>query len=305
MSTTAHSATRPLLTPARFLDHLELTKPRLTLMVLFAVLAGFVAGSPGSVDPVRLLAALAGAWLSAGGAHALNMLLERDTDALMRRTAGRPLPSGRLRPVEVLVTGVALSGGGVILLAGAVNLAAAGFAAFTVASYVFLYTPLKRRSSLNTLVGAVSGAAPVLLGNAAAAGGVGREGWFLFAVVFLWQIPHFLAIAWMYREDYARAGFPMLPVLDGTGEVTGRQVVMHTAMLGLLSLAPVLTGGAGTLYLVGAIVLGLLMLATGVAFLRSRTRATARRVFLMSLVYLPALMILFLVDRPVARIWMS
>jgi len=305
MSTTAHSATRPFLTTARFLDHLELTKPRLTLWVLFAVLAGFVAGSSGSVHSGRLLAALAGAWLCAGGAHALNMLLERDTDARMRRTAGRPLPSGRLRPGEVLTTGSALAAAGVLLLAVAVNLPAAGFAAFTVGSYVFVYTPLKRRSSLNTLVGAVSGAAPVLLGNAAASGGVGRDGWFLFAVVFMWQVPHFLAIAWMHREDYARAGFPMLPVLDRTGEATGRHAVMHTAGLVLVSVVPALTGAGGLVYLSGAMLLGLAMLAASLAFLGSRTRVAARRVFLASLAYLPLLMTLFLLDRPAAQIWMS
>ncbi|MHC4470344.1 MAG: heme o synthase [Planctomycetota bacterium] len=303
MSTTSHSATRPLVSAARVLDHVELTKPRLTLMVLFAVMAGFVVGSAGPVSLLRLVVTLVGAWLCAGGAHALNQLMERDTDALMRRTERRPLPSGRVLPGEALVTGAALAAVGVLWLSFTVGLPAASLAAATLLSYVFLYTPLKRRSSLNTLVGAVAGATPVLIGHAAASGGVGAGGWFLFSVVFLWQVPHFLAIAWMHREDYARAGCPMLPVLDETGEVTGRQVVLHSAALGLVSMVPVLRGTTGNLYLVGAAAVGLLLVACGVHFLSRRTRVRARVVFVASLAHLPILMFLYVVDRPVAQIW--
>jgi protoheme IX farnesyltransferase len=233
------------------------------------------------------------------------MLLERETDARMRRTADRPLPSARLRPGEVLATGSALSVAGVLWLGLAVGPAAAGLATFTLLSYVFLYTPLKRRSSLNTLVGAVSGATPVLIGSAGASGGLGPDAWFLFAIVFLWQVPHFLAIAWIHREDYARAGCRMLPVLDERGEVTGRQVVLFSAVLGLVSLVPFARGGTGHLYLLGAAALGVVIVTCGVRFLRERTKERARGVFLASLIYLPALMVLYLMDRPLAQIWLS
>jgi protoheme IX farnesyltransferase len=275
-------------------DWLELTKPRITLLVVFTTLVGFVVGSPGGVQGGALAAVLLGTTLVAAGASVLNMLLERDTDALMVRTRTRPLPAGRLRPAEALGFGLALSGLGLGVLFWQSGRPAAAVALATWAIYLFVYTPLKRRSSLSTLVGAVPGALPPLIGWAAARHSLDGAGFVLFAIMFLWQVPHFLAIAWIYRDDYALAGFPMLPVLDREGRLTGRQAVVHSTALLLVSLAPVGAGLAGRVYLVAAAVLGLVLIVASFRLALLRTVAAARALFLASVLYLPALLGLLL-----------
>ena len=233
----------------------------------------------------------------AAGASTLNMLLERRTDGLMRRTQNRPLPAGRLRPVEALAWGALLTAGGVAFLAWRSGSLPALVALVTWASYLFLYTPLKTRTSLSTVVGALPGALPPVIGWAAARGSIDAGAFVLFAILFLWQIPHFLAIAWIYREDYARGGLPMLPVIDPAGVVTGRQAVANTLALTIVSLAPAFGGMAGSIYLAGAIALGAMFTAAAVWAAVKRTPAAARGLFLASLAYLSILCTLLIVDR--------
>jgi protoheme IX farnesyltransferase len=278
-------------------DYLELTKPRITLLVVFTALVGFVMASPGPVSGAALAPALLGIGLVAGGASALNMLLERDTDALMHRTRTRPLPAGRLRPAEALLFGLVVSGLGLGTLAWLSGGVSAAVALLTWASYLFLYTPLKRRTSLSTLVGAVPGALPPVIGWAAARGSLEPGAYLLFAIMFLWQIPHTLAIAWIYREDYARASLPVLPVVDPEGHLTGRQTVLYSLALLLVSLAPAVGGRAGWVYLAGAAALGTGLLAFALRLAVVRSVAAARVLFLASVAYLPALFLLLLVDR--------
>ena len=283
--------------PSKALDYLSLTKPRVTLMVLITMLFGFYLGGRGTVDWVLLLCALAGTALVAGGTSALNQYVERDLDAKMLRTKHRPLPAGRIAPNHALAFGVFISIAGLLLLAWRVNLVTALLAAFTLASYVFLYTPLKQKSHLSTLVGAIPGALPPMGGWTAARGEIGIEAWVLFAILFLWQLPHFLAIAWMYREDYARGGFPMLPVIDPEGRSTGRQIVSNCLALLPVSLLPSLLGISGKTYFFGAMVLGLIFFACGVAVHFQRNNVSARRLMRASLIYLPALFTLMALDK--------
>jgi len=280
------------LAPARplALDLLELTKPRLTLFVLFVVAAGAALAAGGSPDPAVLLHAVLGTALVAGGGSALNMLVEREADARMRRTAARPLPAGRLAPRDALLFGAALSGAGLAVLLAATTPAAAGAAALSLASYVGVYTPLKRRTALNTLVGAVPGALPALVGWSAVTGGYEPAGWALFLVLYLWQIPHFLAIAWLHREDYERAGFRMLPGWDRDGAAAGRQALLGAATLLSASLLPVSLGLTGAATLPACLLLGGFFLARAAAFARRRTDASARRLLQGSLLYLPLLL---------------
>jgi heme o synthase len=290
---------------ARAADYLELTKPRVAVLVLFTVGIGYALGAGASFDLFRLVHVLAGTALVAGGASALNQLLERHSDALMNRTGNRPLPAGRLLPLEVLLFGVFLGVVGVgYLLVALPQPAAALVAAVTFLCYVLVYTPLKRVTTLNTLIGAVPGALPPVIGWTAARGSLGWEAVALFLILFLWQVPHFLAIAWIYRDDYARAGLRMLPVLDRHGGLTGRSMVAYCLALIPASLLPVLFGGAGLLYLTGALVLGLSFLAATVGFLRLHSLQQARWVMRASLVYLPVLLALLLLDlafSPVAQ----
>jgi protoheme IX farnesyltransferase len=282
----------------RAADYVSLTKPRIAAMVLVTVAAGALLAGGGTAPLLVLLHAVVGAGLTAAGASALNQWLERDTDALMRRTRRRPLPAGRLQPAEVFVFGVVLAVAGVVYLAVSLpRPAAAVVAALTCASYVGVYTPLKSRTPLNTLVGAVPGAMPPLIGWCAVRGTLSLEAFHLFLLLFLWQVPHFLAIAWVYRDEYARAGLCMLPVRDRDGRRTARQMVLYCLTLLVATLAPVLTGEAGVVYLAGALVLGLGFLASALAFWRGRSDALARVVVRASLVYLPAMFALLLLDR--------
>ena len=280
----------------RVTDYLALTKPRLTFLALVAVLVGFLMGSLRPLDWGRLLVTLFGAALVGGGGNALNQWWERDADALMRRTRGRPLPARRLMPNEALVFGLASASLGLLLLAIAVNAVAAILGVITLVSYVALYTPMKRITSLCTLIGAVPGALPPMIGWAAARGTLALEAWVLFAILFLWQLPHFLAIAWVHREDYARAGFRMLPVVDPEGFSTARQMVLYGLALLPVSLLPTLLGVAGELYFVGAAVVGVWFVGMTIAAARHRTAALATRLFLASIGYLPVVLGLLVLD---------
>jgi protoheme IX farnesyltransferase len=288
----------------RLADYLELTKPRIAVLVLFTVAAGAFLASGGNLPWLVLLHTLIGTALVASGASALNQLLERNTDALMRRTENRPLPAGRLLPAEVLAFGSLLTAAGLAYLFVMLRQPWAGVvAAVTFASYVFIYTPLKRYTTLNTLVGAVPGALPPVIGWAAARGRVDIEAVGLFLVIFIWQVPHFLAISWMYREDYGRAGLKMLPVVDREGKNTASQMVRYCLTLIPVSILPAVLGGGGPLYVIGALLLGAGFLASALGFARGHSQAQARRVLRASLIYLPVLLALLLLDgwsRPAA-----
>jgi protoheme IX farnesyltransferase len=282
---------------ARALDFVALAKPRLNFLVVASALAGYWMGDPDGLGALRLLATLVGTGLVAGGASAFNQLLERDLDALMHRTRLRPLADQRLQPIEGAVFGAAIAVTGLLMLAAAANLLAAGVALITLVSYVLVYTPLKRRSSFGTVIGAIPGALPPIIGWAAARGTLSMEAWTLFGIVFLWQLPHFLAIAWIYREDYASAGFPMLSVIEPDGRSTGRQAALYAAALVPLSLAPTLMGLAGRTYFAGALALGLLFVFLTLRFANTRSIRDARWVFFGSITYLPLIWILMIADR--------
>ncbi|MGD0814336.1 MAG: heme o synthase [Verrucomicrobiota bacterium] len=275
----------------------ELFKMRLTTLVLLTTLAGFYLGSRGPVSRGLMAGTLLGAALLASGASALNQLLERDYDAKMRRTQDRPLPTGRLTPEAVLLIGSACATAGLAGLALAVNLLTALLGGITLLCYVFIYTPLKRVTTLNTAIGAIPGALPPLMGWTAARGEISAEGWSLFAIVCFWQLPHFLAIAWMYRDEYAKAGFVMLPVVDAGGERTGRQAFCHTLGLLPVSLAPFLYHLTGPIYLCGALALGCAFAWCAWQFARQRTLRRARALFYASILYLPILFGLMVFDK--------
>jgi len=284
----------------RLTDFVALTKPRLNLLVLVTTLAGLYLASPAGVEPALLVNTLVGTALVAGGAAALNQVWERRTDALMRRTSMRPLPGGRLGAGEGAWFGALLSGIGLAQLAVAVNATAAGVAASTLVSYVLVYTPLKLRTPLATLVGAIPGALPPVIGWSAATGRISLEALVLFGIVFFWQMPHFLAIAWLYRDDYANAGIPLLPVLEPDGRRTGQQALVYSAALWPVSLLPAAVGLAGVPYMMVATALGLLFVWLALRFARERSMATARTLFLFSITYLPLLLGALVAD----RIWL-
>jgi len=278
-------------------DLVELTKPRITLMVVVTAGIGLLLASGGRVPMAMVLHALVGTGLVAAGSAALNHVLERDIDALMRRTANRPLPAGRMSPDLALTLGVGLAVAGLVELTLGVNLLTALLGAAALAGYVFVYTPLKKISPLATVVGAVPGAIPPMMGWVAVTGSLDPGAWVLFAILFLWQLPHFLAIAWMCREDYARAGLPMLPVIHPDGRSTARQMVLYGAALLPVSLLPSMLGLTGSAYFLGAMGLGLFFLAMCVAFAVSLSALAARRVLLTSVLYLPAVLAVMVLDR--------
>jgi len=273
----------------RAADYLALTKPRLNGLVVATSAAGYYLGVQGSTDLLAMASAVAGTALVAGGAAVLNQVYERETDALMRRTRMRPLPDGRIPLAEATIFGLALSAAGLGVLATRTNLAAAALALATLVIYLTVYTPMKRRTPLATLVGAVPGALPPLIGWTASHGTISIGGITLFAIVFLWQIPHFMAIAWLYRDDYGRAGFPMLPVVDPEGRRAGRQAVIYALALVPVSLVPTLAGISGRVYFGIALALGVALLWLAVRFATERTDAAARRLFFGSITYLPLL----------------
>lgn len=276
-------------------DLLALTKPRITLLIVLTALLGFVLA--GGSFGLTAMALLAGTALVSSGSSALNQVLERESDAAMRRTENRPLPAGRMRPAEALFWAVLLSAGGLLILGLSVNLLTAALAALTLVTYGFVYTPMKQTTSLATIVGAIPGALPPVGGWAAATGTLATPALILFTIVFLWQMPHFLAIACLYRDDYRRGGMPMLPVVDTEGRFTALQVILYNAALLPVSLLPAALGIAGGSYLTGAVLLGLGLNGAGFLFARHRTQEAARRLLLASVIYLPLLWGLLLIDR--------
>ena len=275
----------------------DLVKARLTTLVLLTTLVGFYLGWPGAMNYALLIHTLAATALLAAGASALNQLLERDYDAKMRRTQDRPLPAGRLQPTTVMLIGGVCSVAGLVYLALAVNLLTSVLGAVTLVSYLFIYTPLKRVTWLNTAIGAVPGAFPPLMGWTAARGELTGEGWSLFAILFFWQMPHFFAIAWIYRDEYAKAGFKMLPGIDPEGRRTAQQSLSNTLALLAVSLFPFVFKMAGPAYLAGAIILGAGFLGCAVRFSRQLTVPRARQLFFASIIYLPLLLALMVWDK--------
>lgn len=284
-------------TRLRFSNYLELTKPRVTFLVVVTTLVGYYLGARGEVDALRLLCTLLGTALVAGGTSALNQYLERDIDAKMTRTKNRPLPTGRLTPRQALIFAYSVTFIGLIGLALAVNLLTAALAAATHVFYIFLYTPLKQKTSLSTLVGAIPGALPPVGGWTAARNDLGVEALVLFAILFLWQLPHVLAISWLYSEDYKRGGFPLLPIIDPEGRSTSRQIIANCLALLPVSLLPTLIGLAGPVYFIGALILGLAFLGFGILVAIEKNNLSARRMMLASLAYLPALLGLMTFDK--------
>lgn len=282
---------------SRLKDYWALTKPEVNLLVVIATAVGFDIGWHGPLRVLPLIHTLLGTLLVASGTATVNQYLERAFDAQMHRTAQRPLPAGRLSSNNALAFGLALSVAGVAYLAWSTNLLAALLATATLVSYLAVYTPLKRLTPWCLLVGAFPGAMPPLIGWAAARGRLGFEAWVLYGIVFLWQFPHFLSIAWMYREDYARAGYQMLPAEDRAGPSMAWQIALSSVFLLPISLAPAWSGAAGTLYFWGALALGAGFAACGLRLAVSRSRTVARRVLLASVVYLPLLFGLMMLDR--------
>src|SRR4051794_32535633 len=277
-------------------DYLELTKPRITRLILMSTGIGYYFGLQGTLSLWNLLHTLIGVGLIASGTAALNQWWEHEGDAKMQRTRLRPIPSGRVTARRALLFGIAISVLGFAELCLGVNLLTGLLGLFTLLTYLFVYTPLKRKSWHATTLGAIPGAMPPLIGFAAAHNGLTVEAWVLFAILFLWQFPHFYAIAWMYREDYSRAGIKMLPVVDPTGASTIRQILFYSLALIPISLLPRLLGMSGNVYLVGALVLGFVYFYSGVLVARELTRNQARRVLLASIVYLPVLYGLMMAD---------
>jgi protoheme IX farnesyltransferase len=277
-------------------DFVTLMKPRLNFLVLLTVAAAYSLGASPTATLIDLVHTLLGTFLVAGGAAALNQVWERGTDRLMRRTKTRPMADMRMTVMQGTTFGVLLTILGAAELAYFINPLSATVALLTTASYLLFYTPLKLRTSLSTLAGALPGALPAVIGWAAATNTLSIEGWVLFGIVFMWQMPHFLAIAWLYREEYARAGMPLLPVIEPDGRSTGRQAVLYTAALIPLSMMPTAVGLATVWYLVGAIALGAVLMVLSLEFSVKRDMATARRLFFGSILYLPILWALLVFD---------
>ncbi|WP_020475093.1 heme o synthase [Zavarzinella formosa] len=289
----------PVLLRQRMSDYVTLTKPRIAVMVLITVGAGYLMGAGMSAKLAPMIHTLLGAGLVAAGASAWNMWIERDTDTRMRRTANRPLPAGRLHHLEVVVFGTAIAVTGVNYLWHALPTPyAAIVSAITFISYVAIYTPLKPVTTWNTVIGAIPGALPPVIGWYAAKGEIGLGGVAIFLVLFTWQLPHFMAIAWMYRQEYAKAGHLMLPVVDETGRRTSRAMIVWCVLLIVSSLLPVMRADfqlADVSYAFGAIFCGVLFLLSTLKFSRERTDKQARQVLQVSILYLPAVMALLMV----------
>jgi protoheme IX farnesyltransferase len=276
-------------------DYLELSKSRIVFMVVITTAAGFLFAAK-KVDPILLLHTLIGTALVAAGTNALNQYVERAHDAKMHRTRTRPLPDGRITPRAALLFSSAIAVAGTLYLGLAVNWLTAFLGAFTLTSYIFVYTPLKRVSTICTLIGAIPGAVPPLMGWTAATNELALGGWIIFAILFLWQLPHFMAISWMYREDYARGGFVMLSTLDENGASVARQAIYYSLALLAVSITPSLLGMTGTIYLAGAAVCGAALLAASIRFFFDRDTRNARSLFMISNLYLLTVMLLLVVD---------
>lgn len=282
---------------ARAADFVQLTKPRLNALAVATTLGGFYMAGGDASDPALLFHTIVGTALVAGGSAAFNQYYERVTDGLMRRTRVRPLPGGRMAPSDAAWFGALLSLAGVLQLALGANLLAAAVAIVTHVAYTTVYTPLKRRSPFSTVVGAIPGALPPLIGWAAVRGSLEPVAWVLFAIGFLWQMPHFLAIAWLYRADYERAGFPMLPVIEPDGRSTGRQAVAYAAALVPVSMAPTALGLSGAVYFGAAFALSAAFLVLALRFAATRSTSNARWLFFASILYLPILWAMMIADK--------
>ncbi|MEY2492637.1 MAG: heme o synthase [Verrucomicrobiota bacterium] len=280
----------PVAPDSRFSDFSQLTKARLTFLVLVTTGVGFYLGSRGPLDLMGLFNVLFGSALAAAGASALNQWWERDLDALMSRTSGRPVPSGRMLPLKALILGGGLSLAGVVYLFATANPLAAALAAATVIIYIFAYTPLKRLTTINTLIGAIPGALPPLIGWAAAQGRLDLAAWSLFVILFTWQMPHFFAIAWIYRDDYERAGFRMLSREDESGARSASQAVLFCMLLLIVAGIPTAIGLSGPVYLLVEVILGACFTAVAMRFHRSGSLQDARLLFFSSIIYLPLLL---------------
>lgn len=286
---------------SRTADWVELTKPRITLLVTLTTAAGFALATQGPFDFRAFAATLLGTALVAAGSATFNMVVEREVDKSMRRTANRPLPAGRIAPLPATLFGALLALAGTVLLLVETNLLTAAIGAGTFLAYVVVYTPMKRRSSLATLVGAIPGATPPVMGWTAAAGAIELGGWILFAILFLWQLPHFLAIAWMYRDDYRRAGMPLLTVNDPDGGSTARQAMLYAVALVPVSIMFSAIGVTGRPYLAGALVFGALFLVAAWRFARDQSQARARKLLFASILYLPAVLSVAVADHLLRR----
>lgn len=281
----------------RAADFIELVKPRLVVMILITTAAGFYLGAQQTVNWLQCLHTLLGAGLTAAGVLGLNQYLERDVDAQMKRTQERPLPGGRMNPLTALLVGSVLTGSGMLYLTFIVNVLSGFVISLIVVSYLFLYTPLKRKTSLCTLIGAVPGALPPVVGWVAARGSLTGEAWVLFTILFLWQIPHSLAIAYIYREDYAKAGFRLLPVIHPDGTSTCRQIVVNCVALLGIGLLPTLYNIAGSVYFFTALLSGVGFLAVGIYLARARSVKAARYLLYASLLYLPLIFVTMALDK--------
>ncbi len=277
--------------------YVSLTKPDVSFLVVLTTLAGYYLGSRGPLDWARMLHTVFGTTLVAAGTSALNHYIERASDAFMRRTASRPLPTGQLRPRDAAIFGVTLVILGTVYLGLVAGLLAAGLGLFTAVSYLALYTPLKKRTTLATAIGAIPGAMPPLIGWVAARGSLSKEAWILFAIMVLWQFPHFFAIAWMYREDYARAGIKMLPTVDPQGTRTFRQIIGTAILLLPVSLLPALIGMTGVLYFFSAVVLGFILIQLCLWASASRTNVRAKWLMHATVLHLPLLLGLMMYDK--------
>jgi len=299
MGSVAERVAAPVATEnkSRVSAYIELTKPRITFLVVLTAAAGYCMGSRSGIDFIGLLNMSVGIALLSSGIATLNQYLERDLDRLMRRTQARPLPSLKLKPAEAAIFGIALSAIATAYLALFINPLSAFLGVATLASYLFIYTPLKTKTTLSTVLGAFPGAMPPFIGWVAATGSITLEAWILFAILFLWQFPHFLAIAWMYRDDYARAGIKMLPVVEPEGRVTGQQIITYTVLLVPVSLLPAAIGLSGSIYLVGAALLGAGFLYYSARAAVKRTTWQARRLLMASVLYLPILFALMVLNR--------
>ena len=282
--------------PSRAADLRELLKPGISLFVVTTAAAGYLLGAAGGIDLLRFVALLAGTGLTAGGSGALNHWWEREHDALMTRTKDRPLPAGRIAPGAVLAYGISTLAVGLVVLLTFVNPLTTVLAAVTALSYLLVYTPLKRRTKYNTLVGAIPGALPALGGFVAATGSISAVGWSIFAILFLWQLPHFLSLAWMYRDDYKRGGFVMLPVVEPDGQSTALHALGATLALLVAGVVPAALGATGWLYLVGMGVLGTWFTLPAFSFYNEPTPERARRLLLASIVYVPTFVTLVIAD---------
>ncbi|MEM9399570.1 MAG: heme o synthase [Verrucomicrobiota bacterium] len=283
--------------PGRFSIYAELTKARLTMLVLLTTLAGFLLGIQQNFNFLLLINTLLGTALLAASASALNQWMERKWDSLMKRTNQRPLPAKHIRPIEALSFGIITAFSGTAYLFYMVNSIAAIVALSCLLTYLLIYTPLKRFTSLNTLIGAIPGALPPVIGWTAARGTWDTGAWILFGVLFFWQMPHFLSIAWLYREDYKQAGFRMLSNDDTSGKVTSRHAMVYCIALLFVSLLPMFTGMSGTIYLIGAFIFGLAFLSYCLRFMIQRTEPRAKALFLASVLYLPCLLALMILNQ--------